>query len=94
MSTEYYLHRWPITAAVLLNAQHPELPVGPIPGLVPVAGAPGVYTSQDAGAWGALTARRVGDAWLVLSGGRDLAQRIAVLQALRVSNPTLGIERR
>lgn len=94
VSTEYYLHRWPITAAVLLNAQHPEQPVGPIPGLVPFAGVPGVYTLQDAGAWGALTARRVGKAWLVLNGGRDLAQRIAVLRALRVSSPRLGIERR
>ena len=32
-----------------------------------------------------VTAKRVGDAWLVVQGGYDLAQRVQVLNALRIS---------
>jgi hypothetical protein len=80
VSTEYYLHGWPITAAVLLDAGHPGAVLGPIPGARPVSGHPD--TVDFAG--GSLSARRVGNAWLVVQGGSSTTQRVAVLKALQI----------
>jgi hypothetical protein len=38
VSTEYYLHGWPMVAAVLLDARHPGAVLGPIPGARRVRG--------------------------------------------------------
>lgn len=84
LSTEYYLNRWGLVAAVLLNARDPRQPVGPIPGTEQVTSHPGLVTSAHTSAFGAITARRDGNAWLVVQGGRDLAQRLQVLNALRL----------
>lgn len=73
LSIEYYLHHWGLTVAVLLNAGHPGEPVGPLPGMQPVAANPGLLTAAHGSVFGAITARRVGDAWLVVQGGADLA---------------------
>lgn len=81
IDTHYYLHGWPLTAAVLVNAQHPGAPPGPLPGATPVAGATGIVDSPDAG----LSGRWVGNAWLVVSGGSGTAQRLRVLTALRIT---------
>ena len=40
VSTEYYLHGWPMVAAVLLDARYPGARLGPIPGARPVPGHP------------------------------------------------------
>ncbi len=80
-STEYYLHRWPLETAILLDAQHPGSPPAAIPGMHAVPGAPGVYEARGAFD-GDLTARRQGNAWLVVAGGSGLEQRLEVLRHL------------
>ena len=88
----YYLHGWPIQVAVLLDGRQPGQVLGPIPGARPVPGQPGIVNlptgqfpsslfSRNFG----VTAKRVGNAWLVAQGGYDLAQRVQVLTALRIS---------
>jgi len=79
IDTHCYLHGWPLTAAVLLNAQQPGSDPGPLPGATPVAGAAGIADFPSAG----LSARRVGNGWFV--GGSGTAQRLRVLAALRIT---------
>jgi hypothetical protein len=79
--TEYYLHNWPLDAGVLLDAGHPGTPPAPLPDMKAVHGHAGVFTAPGEG--GALTARRVGNAWLVVDGGSGQGQRLAVLADLR-----------
>jgi hypothetical protein len=88
----YYLHGWPIQVAVMLDGRQPGHVPGPIPGARPVPGQPGTVDlptgqfpsslfSRNFG----VTAKRVGNAWLVAQGGYDLAQRVQVVNALRIS---------
>lgn len=81
VSTEYYLHGWPMVAAILLDARHPGSSPGPIPGTHPVAGQPKMVDFPSA----SLTARRVGAAWLVVQGGSGTTQRLRVLHALQIT---------
>ena len=92
IDTEYYLHGWPLQAAVLLDGHRPGQILGPIPGARPVPGQPGIVNlatgqfpsslfSRNFG----VTAKRVGKAWLVIQGGSGLAQRVQVLNSLRIS---------
>ena len=84
IDTEYYLHGWPLEVAVLLDAQHPGATLGSIPAARPVPGHP-LTVNVPAGPFpGALTARRTGNAWLVVQGGANQAQRLRVLQALKI----------
>jgi hypothetical protein len=83
VNTEYYLHGWPLQVAVLLDGRRPGQTLGPIPGARPIPGDPNMV-DLAAGQTPALTAKRVGNAWLVAEGGSGLAQRIAVLNALRI----------
>ena len=85
IDTHYYLHGWPLTAAVLLNAQHPGAPPGPLPGATPI---PGTTDTVDFPAAG-LSGRRVGNAWLIVSGGSGTTQRVRVLTALHITHLTL-----
>jgi hypothetical protein len=81
VSTEYYLHGWPMVAAVLLDARHPGAVLGSIPGARRVPGHPDVVDFADA----SLSARRVGNAWLVIEGGSGTTQRVRVLKALQIN---------
>jgi hypothetical protein len=81
VSTEYYLHGWPMVAAILLDARHPGAVPGPIPGARPVPGDSDVVDFAGA----SLSARRVGNAWLVLQGGYGTTQRVRVLRALGIN---------
>jgi hypothetical protein len=81
LDTEYYLHGWPLQVGVLVDARRPGHVLGLIPGATPVLGYPGTVDS----AGGSLTARRIGNAWLVVQGGSGVAQRMQVLGALRIS---------
>jgi hypothetical protein len=81
VSTEYYLHGWPLTAAVLLDAGHPGATLGPIPGAAAVPGHPGVVDFAGA----SLSAKRVANAWLLVQGGSGTTQRLRVLKALRIT---------
>jgi hypothetical protein len=81
IDTEYYLHNWPLDAAILLDAAHPGGAPAAIPGLSPVPGRAG-YVNGPGDFKGALTAVRRGNAWLVVAGGSGLSQRIDVLSHL------------
>jgi hypothetical protein len=85
VSTEYYLHGWPMTAAVLLDARHPGAVLGPIPGADPLAGTRGIVDFPAA----SLSARRVGNAWLVVQGGAGTTQRRQALNALQINKLSL-----
>jgi hypothetical protein len=80
VSTVYYLHGWPITAAVLVDARDPGGVLGPIPGARAIPGSPLVVDFPGA----SLSARRIGNAWLVVQGGSGTTQRLRVLRALRI----------
>jgi hypothetical protein len=81
VSTEYYLHGWPLASGLLLDARHPGQVLGPLPGAQPVPGHPGVVNSDH----GHFSARRVRNAWLLVQGGAGVDQRVRVLQALTIS---------
>lgn len=91
VDTVYKLGRWPIDAAILLNASHPGARPGPIPGAKPVRGDPRTVNAPSGAATG-LTARRVGNAWLVVSGGRSLAKRLEALHALSIGRLSLPVD--
>jgi hypothetical protein len=84
IDTEYYLHNWPLDAAILLDASHPGTAPAPIPGLTAVTGEPG-YFNGPGDFKGELTAVRRGDGWLVVAGGKSLEQRLDVLRHLTAS---------
>lgn len=77
VDTEYYLGRTPFDAAILLNASSPGKPLALATDATPIAGHPHLF-----GIAGGMTARPVGDAWLVVEGGDSQAQRIDVLDHL------------
>lgn len=81
VDTEYYLHGWPLGTGVLLDARRPGQVLGALPGARPVPGVPGAVDFANA----RLSARRIGEAWLVVSGGSGSRQRLRVLEALRIS---------
>jgi hypothetical protein len=82
--TEYYLNNWPLETAILLDAEHPGGPPGPLPGMTPVAGVPDVFNAPGA-LTGDLTAERRSNAWLVVAGGSGPAERLAVLRHLQAT---------
>jgi len=56
-------------AAVLLDASRPDhVAPAPIPGLAAIRGLPGYANSEQDFGFGQLSARRVGDAWIVAEG--------------------------
>jgi hypothetical protein len=82
MDTEYYLHGWPLKAAILLDAAHPGSEPAAIPGLRPIRGAQRLLDGPGPVGQGGLTATRLGNAWLVVAGGSGRAQRVLVLRHL------------
>jgi hypothetical protein len=98
VDAEYWMDGWPLQAAVLLDGHRPGQVLGPIPAARPVPGQPDMVNlplgrvplnydtpiSADSPQF-SLTAKRVGNAWLVVQGGSGLAQRVQVLKALRIS---------
>ena len=84
VDTEYYLNNWPLETAILLDAEHPGEPPGPLPGMTPVSKVPPVFNAPGA-LTGELTAERRSNAWLVVAGGSGPAQRLAVLRHLHAT---------
>jgi hypothetical protein len=87
----YMLNGHAIQAAVLLDASQPahKLP-GPIPGLLPIPQEPSFYnTAPSLGYLNPMTAKRQGNAWIVLAGGGRNAEeaRIRLLRHLTASIP-------
>lgn len=69
-----------VVAAVLIDARHP----GQGPNRLPMAKPLGAGVFEALGASGWMAARRIPNGgWLVVSGGKDPAQRVAVLGQLR-----------
>ena len=86
IDTWYYLHgsaHDAMDAAVLLDATHPGAPPAPLPDMTAVPGHPGIF-DREGTLFGRLTARRVGNAWLVVRGATNLQQRISAINALTV----------
>jgi hypothetical protein len=81
VDTEYYLHGWPLATGLLLDARRPGQVLGALPGTHPVPGVPGAVDFPSAN----LSARRIGNAWLVVRGGSGTRQRLSALEALRIS---------
>lgn len=89
LSVDYKVAGTTLTAAVLVNAKSPTSAPPALFGASPVAGQPGlVNREEDTGLHSstliAFTARRDGDAWIVVEGG-GLAQRIQAVRALQVA---------
>jgi hypothetical protein len=79
-----------LEAAVLLDAAHPGTRPAELPDMHPIGGHPGILdrpginlpSSELLGP--GISAKRVGNAWLVIAGGANTAQRIAALNELNV----------
>jgi hypothetical protein len=82
-STEYVLHGQILEAAVLLDGERPGSTPAAIPGIAPLPGHAGVVQSRVAAQ--EFVARRVRGAWLLVEGGSDLQQRLAVLAHLHAA---------
>jgi hypothetical protein len=89
IDTQYYLHHWPLDAAILLDAADPGAPPAAIPGLTPVR-CEHSYFNGPGDFKGELTATRIGDAWLVVAGGSGLDQRMEVLRHLTATVKLVG----
>jgi hypothetical protein len=83
ISTEFYLNNWPLLAGVLLDGGHPGTAPASLPAMSPLPGHPGIFVAP--GAEGQMAARRIPKAWLVVDGGKDLTQRLTLLQHLRAT---------
>ncbi len=71
-------------ATLLLDAKHPGTPPGQLPDVRPLQGRPGLYVSAGKNRAGAFAyfARRLPDAWLVLTYARTRASAVAALTHL------------
>jgi len=82
--TEYNFDHSPLTVTILVNAQRPGAGPGPIPGTTPVVGEPGIVAGDGE------AARRIGNAWLLVNGGRDLHDQLEILHALTIAKLALA----
>jgi hypothetical protein len=82
-SAEYVLHGQSLEAAVVLDGEHPGSTPAAIPGMEPVPGHAGAVQSRAVAE--DLVGRRIRGAWLLVEGGHDLQQRLAVLAHLRAT---------
>ncbi|HWD70096.1 MAG TPA: hypothetical protein VG293_07855 [Solirubrobacteraceae bacterium] len=76
--------------AVLVDAHHPGLDFGPIPGLRPLSRSPGIgvgsqYPDVDAGGLEHVYARRARRAWVVLATAAAPTRALALLRRIRAS---------
>jgi hypothetical protein len=80
INTSLTVDGWPVVAAVLIDARHPGQQPSSLPEAKPLGA--GVFEALGASGW--MAARRIPTGgWLVVSGGKDRAQRVAVLGQLR-----------
>jgi hypothetical protein len=77
IETEYYMRHWPLQATLLLNGETPGAPPAALPNMRPLPRHHAIMVERG------VLARRLHDAWLLVTGGSGLAQRIEVLDALR-----------
>jgi hypothetical protein len=83
-TTWYDAHDNLVQTAILLDARHPGSPPPMLPDATPVIGHPGFINEPITQLRRStnITARRIGNAWLVLETRDPLAQRIAILNEL------------
>ncbi len=80
----YLLNRkWPLEAYVLLDAAHPGATPLPLPGMQPLAGHHGVFIGPDPE--NGELARRIPGAWLLVSQGANISQRLTLLEHLHAT---------
>jgi hypothetical protein len=91
IDTEYYVPGRGMRAAVLLDAAKPgRVAPAAIPGLERIPQAPGLYNGTgDYASRGPMTAKREGNAWIVVAGGGRNAEeaRLRLLRHLTVTLP-------
>jgi hypothetical protein len=91
LDTEYYIPGRGMRAAVLLDAANPGASApAAIQGLEPIPQVPGLYNGAGSlSSRGPITAKREGNAWIVVAGGgRDAEEaRIRLLRHLTVTLP-------
>jgi hypothetical protein len=83
-STIYKIGGWRVEAAVLLDAADPGARPVPLPLMKPLPGRRGVFEAWRESDVPVL-ARRVPHAWLVVTEGRDMSERLRVLEHLSAS---------
>jgi hypothetical protein len=84
-NTTFRMEGVPIVATLLLDAAHPGREPARLPAVQQVAGHPGVVRGpvvEQGTEEGEIVARRVRGAWLAVSKGKDLQQRLALLEHL------------
>lgn len=81
----YYLlnGKWPLDAYVLLDAADPGATPGRLPGMRPLGGHPGVFIGP--GIESGELARRIAGAWLAVTAGEGISQRLTLLEHLRAT---------
>ena len=89
-SISYTLQGWPMLAGVLMDAAHPGAAPASLPAIVPVRGHSGVF--QALSSEGAILARRISGAWLVVAKGEahgeGIQRRLLLLNHLQARAPT------
>ncbi len=88
IDTEYYVPGRGMRASVLLDAARPgSVTPALIPGLAPVPGLPGIYNTAEDYGFEPITARRQGNAWIVIAGGGRNSEeaRIRLIRQLTAS---------
>ena len=78
-----------LLVAILLDARHPGTTPAALPGGQRVPGRPGYIDEPNAPSvvnpdLTGFTAKRVGDAWLIVAGGAGTAQRVAALRQMTI----------
>jgi hypothetical protein len=88
------VYRPTILAIVLLDARHPGRSLPDLPGMQPIAGAPGYLDDPAApdvvdGMLTGFTAKRSGESWLIVAGGSGTAQRLTALRQMTIGTLNL-----
>jgi hypothetical protein len=91
-STWYTWHHVPFAVGILLNAESPGNTPAALWGATPLTGHPGIVqinpvekTSTVLAPAPSFVARRIGPAWIVVTGGNSLAQRAQFLNGLHIT---------
>jgi hypothetical protein len=82
-SSEYLLENWPISASVVVDAAHPGTTPPPLPMMKPVPRHPQTVQALSAEGW--VVARRLRGGWLIVSGGKNESQQLALLEHARAA---------
>jgi hypothetical protein len=79
--TSYLFDNWPLTTVVLLDAAHPGTTPASLPTFHRLAGHAGIFEGFTLE--GEAVARRISQAWLIVTKGQGLGQRLTLLEHLR-----------